>query len=117
MTAFSEFNMSLDQWQSFVEECEDGYDWDISEYNNEVRCREKLEELNSSLEGTLIDSSVLVEMQSRLEQLDDRLRILFQSGIELPDRQNWWDRGVLSKAGVLYSDYMKSAYGIIVQKI
>ena len=35
----------LDILAAFVDECENGYSWDISEYNNELRARDELGEV------------------------------------------------------------------------
>jgi hypothetical protein len=107
--------MLLRKWEQFIESCEDGYSWDVSEYNNEIRVRDQIESILGS--DKLQRFEELSEFRHSVEALDKRLRTLFQTRVSLADRAGWWNQGVLKEAGYYYADYMKAAHGIHVERV
>lgn len=103
------------RWESFVEECESGYSWDISEYDNEIRARRAL--------GLLLEAPELQrfpQLQALAEvvkPIDDRFRSLLQEGAARPGKISWYEQGVLRRAGGEYARYFRAAHGIEVQAV
>ncbi len=104
----------VDKWQLLTDECEVGYRWDISEFDNEVRCRQLLDDLFCSTE--LQQCSELTALKNAVAQIDLRFRSLLQLGVRRPGRDSWYTEGVLKSAGVDYATYFQKAHGIIVDR-
>ncbi|ALI06683.1 MULTISPECIES: hypothetical protein [Pseudomonas] len=108
--------MSLvNKWQFFIEECQEGYDWDYSEYRNEIRVRGLIEELLS--DPRISNADELAHLFSEVFRLDEKFKCLLQSGVSMLEGGHWWEQGVLIRAGDEYCHYMKSAYGIYVESV
>lgn len=105
----------VSRWESFVEECEGGYSWDISEYDNEIRARGYLDLLLNA--ESLQTFPELDELASVVKPIDDRFRSLLRADVERPGKQSWYERGVLRRAGSQYSEFFRSAYGIDVESV
>lgn len=108
------FSSLIDKWKYIIEECEDGYDWEFSEYSNEIKCRFLIQLLMCSLE--LKEFSFHSELVEKTIQLDCRFKKLFQDNVSI-DGDYWWQKGVLIQAGDEYCDYMKDAYNIEVNRL
>ncbi len=96
-------------WSAFVEECEEGYSWDVSEYNNEIRVRNELEQLLTNSELIQFQEHKLFE--DAVQEIDNRFRRLLHTNYQMSEKQEWWMRGVLSAAGEEYVKYYKKAHG------
>lgn len=108
--------MSLVQkWQFFIEECQEGYAWDYSEYKNELRVRGLIEELLD--DPRISNADELGYLFSEVFRLDEKFKCLLQSGASVLEGGYWWEQGVLIRAGDEYCHYMKSAYGIYVENV
>lgn len=102
----------LARWSDFVEQCEEGYQWDVSEYENELRTRRILEWLLQELASCgYPDRSVL---EGNLTAIDRRFQEVLQQGVEVPGSGAWFERGVLRFAGEPYASYMLQAHGFDV---
>ena len=99
----------LDCWQSLIEDCEDGYQWDVSEYNSELRMRKDIETLLTDKALSGYDEHR--HLQRQVDALDSRFRRLLHHEYKLAGKKMWWEHGVLAKAGPLYVDYFRAAYG------
>ncbi len=96
-------------WLGFVEDCEEGYSWDVSEYNNEIHVRNELEEILTNPElMTFQEHSSFI---STVQDIDRRFKRLLHNHYHLSNNKEWWNRGVLSAAGEEYVEYFKNAYG------
>ena len=103
----------VSKWESFVEECEAGYSWDVSEYDNEIRARRQLDRL-LEMESLKVFPA-LAELSEAVRTIDERFRALLQENVERPKKRFWYDRGVLRKAGFQYAQFFHSAFGIEVE--
>ena len=103
----------LDRWRSFVEDCEDGYGWDYSEYSSELRVRDQL--------GALLDAPELsafpehAELARRVGAVDERLRALFLTERTTDVQQPWWRAGILKKAAPAYAEYCRKVFSAPVE--
>ena len=103
----------LAQWEQFVTWCEDGYQWDVSEYNNELQVREKLETILSA--GRLRTYPEIDVLKTEVSKIDERFRTLLNRDAVLESRANWWEKGILKRAGRAYASYFRDAYDIGVE--
>ena len=103
----------LAQWQQFVNWCDEGYRWDVSEYWNELSVREKLEQLLTA--DRLQPFQELGELKTRVGETDIRFKSLLMPDVKLPNREQWWEQGVLKRAGEQYAEYFREAHGIEVE--
>src|SRR6516162_8993406 len=97
----------LSQWKRFVEECAKGFQWDISEYNNELSVRTRIELILS--EPRLQTFDELTELVANVAAVDEQFRELLQPQVARSRRGQWWDRAVLKHAGAPYVEYMRLA--------
>lgn len=104
----------VEGWDSFVKECEAGYSWDISEYDNEIRVRRDLERLLKA--ESLQEFPAIEELSTTVARIDERFRCLLQADVERPKRHYWFDRGILKQAGTEYAKFFLSAYGVHVEE-
>lgn len=109
------FNSLVQRWDFFVDECQDGYRWDYSEYRNEIRVRGLLEQLLNS--SAISSSENFKELREKVISVDKKFKDLLQPGIALVEGEGWWDSGVLMYAGEDYSCYMKEAHGVLVEVV
>lgn len=105
----------IEKWRFFIEECEEGYQWDFSEYLNEVRTRYLIQQLLNNEE--IANAGEFQELFVDLGNLDQKFRELLQPEALLEKGDGWWDKGVLKKAGENYLQYMYDANGISVDKL
>lgn len=103
------------RWEGFVYECETGYCWDISEYDNEIRARRALDLLIEAESLQIYpERDELVEV---VKAIDDRFRLLLQEDVFRPGKEAWYERGVLRRAGLEYVRYFQAAYDIRVEGV
>jgi hypothetical protein len=105
----------LAQWEQLVDWCKEGYHWDVSEYSNELSVRRRLELLLCA--KRLQTFQELRELKVRVSEIDNRFRSLLKPGVQLPNREHWWEQGVLKRAGEQYAEYFRKAHGIQVEVI
>lgn len=103
----------LGKWDYFVSKCLEGYQWDISEYDNELSVRKDIEEIITA--KRLEHFPEIQDLKRRFFEIDKRLKKLFKADFELPNRDHWWEKGVLIKAGKPYATYIKKVYGIQIE--
>ena len=103
----------IEMWKQFVEEVEEGYRWDVSEYLNEIRVRDALDSILA--DQRLAHFSQVREIERQVALVDDRFRGLLSGEHALPAEAKWWRRGVLKRAGENYAGYMKRAHGFEVE--
>lgn len=106
----------LDGWKSFVCQCEEGYPFDISEYDNDIIVRGQIEFLLSIPQLQIFDE--LHDFAKKIYEVDDKFRAILLAGVVRPyTSSKWWERGVLSYAREDYVSDMKSLYGINVTHV
>lgn len=103
----------LDLWEYFVDECREGYRWDVSEYDNEISVRDTLERLLTARD--LEPFPELSAIGERVDELDNRFRALLDPIACRTNRAHWWEQGILARAGSAYASYIRDVYGIKVE--
>jgi hypothetical protein len=104
----------ISRWRLFVEQCEEGYDWTIYEFDEEISVRDEIE----SADKTCLNTKEELEFKSNLFEIDTRFKSLLNEDAERPDRpKTWWSRGILKKAGVDYKQDIQEFYKVFVDDI
>lgn len=103
----------LERWSHFISSCEEGYRWDVSEYDDEVAIRARLQALLEA--PALRDQPGFQDLQTAVEEADRRFRALTLPSAERPERTAWWERAILRRAGQYYAQYIKDVYAIDVE--
>lgn len=103
----------LEDWSSFVEECEEGYSWDYAEFLHELQVRCWLDTLAKS--PGLATYNEHTSFCTELETIDLRFRALLQRDVRIESSSSWWRSGVLIFAGAPYVAYMAQVHGIRVR--
>lgn len=103
----------LTQWDEFVNSCAEGYQWDVSEYNNEITVRNKLDHLLSSTKLQSFDE--LQQLRNRVKDIDNRFKCLLREDIKLEGEKPWWEKGVLKSAGSDYASFFQKAYNVDIE--
>lgn len=103
----------LEEWIAFVDECEECYSWDVSEYDHEIAVRDRLASILEAPELQRYDEHR--ELRQRVGRVDTRFQSLLIPGIALPAKRSWWRAGVLQRAGSDYAQFFRDAHGIEVE--
>lgn len=103
----------VEKWKELVEECSEGYMWEYSEFVNEMRVRNLIEQLSTDLR--LRSFSELPYLLDEVKKVDHAYKILLQTSVSINNSEYWWERGVLVHAGQMYCDYMRETHGISVE--
>ena len=103
-------------WEDLVEASQAGYGWDLSEFDDELAVRERLEAALSDAE--LARHPSWAAYRQAIERADATFRELLQPGVERgPPSGKWWERGVLRRAGKEYAEDVESLYGAHVEVV
>ncbi|MFH8475798.1 hypothetical protein [Streptomyces sp. NPDC018000] len=84
---------SCEGWLSFVEECEEGYEMDYSEYLHDISIRDLLElALNDE---NAQRTKGFAEFSASIQRSDHAFRELIESGPMIrPEEPRWWRRSL-----------------------
>jgi hypothetical protein len=100
-------------WSGFVDQCVQGYDWTIYEYDDEIGVRDYIECVLNDMQ--LKGFHEYEWFRSAIDEVDKRFRAVLQESIQRPtDSPYWWRKGVLQFAGDEYRQDMESRYSILV---
>lgn len=103
----------VDYWDSFVKECEEGYDWILSEYSSDAWMRRCIDVILSSPD--MKRHPDYPNFARRVEKIDNRLREILSDEVLNPDEAEWWLRHPLRSAGSEYADDVRRIYGIDIE--
>lgn len=88
----------IDAWRSFVLDCEDGFQWSIYEYENELGIRDVIDKVLTAPE--LAAYPELAIFAEAIADTDERFAALLRSGPSvLPENAFWWNRNLPGHAG------------------
>ncbi|MFJ4267898.1 hypothetical protein ACIPY1_15170 [Paenarthrobacter nicotinovorans] len=88
----------IDAWKSFVADCEEGYQWSIYEYENELEIRDVIDKVLTAPELTAYPE--LATFAEAIADTDERFAALLRSGPSvLPETASWWNRNLPGQAG------------------
>jgi len=101
----------IDAWRSFVLDCEDGYQWSIYEYENELGVRDVIDQVLSASE--LTEYPELPIFAGTVAEIDERFASLLRTGPTLPrESAVWWHAGLPGHAGPDLVADAKAQYGV-----
>jgi hypothetical protein len=101
----------LQQWEAFVEACEEGYDDNIHEFENDRSVRDLWGRILH--DPTLRRFPELDDLREAVERIDERYRRLSRDDVLLGrDGDPWWRRRVPRQVGDELADDLAERYGI-----
>jgi len=103
----------VEAWKQFVQLCEDGYAFDIYEYDNDIYCRKVLQYVIDNLK--LVVYPEYWSITDRVKKFDQRFSGVIYIDHQRNDKDNWWEKGILKRA---YSDYardVKNLYNVEIE--
>jgi hypothetical protein len=101
----------IEQWETFVGSCEEGYSEGIDEFSNDLNIRGLLEDLLQS--PALAEFEELSWVRAEVEAIDDRYRALLTDG-DLRPSASWWEARIPRFAGRELADAFKKRYRVEV---
>jgi hypothetical protein len=112
-SAYSLIQME-EAWVALVDECEEGYNWCISEFNNDISVRDRIELVLSRED--LLRIPAVEHLRAVVGSVDGRFRALLRNDVNNKNGDApWWRRGVLKYAGEEYAQDVRSLYGIEIE--
>lgn len=100
----------LEEWRLFVDDCEQGYEYNVMEYHADLSVRDRIEQCLRT------PGAAPPGFAERVEAVDARFRALLQPGVEVgPEDDPWWHRGVLRYAGGDLADGLEEWFGVEVE--
>lgn len=97
----------LDEWRGLVEECENGYEYNVMEYHADLAVRDRLERCLQLPDRT--DAA----FAAQVAEVDAQFRALLQPGVEVgPADDPWWHRGVPRYSGHALAEGMHEWFGV-----
>lgn len=100
----------LDAWRGLVEECGNGYEYNVMEYHADLEVRDRLERCLRSPGRT--DAAFAAQVAA----VDEQFRALLQPGVEVgPAEDPWWHRGVPRYAGDALAEGMREWFGVEIE--
>lgn len=101
----------IDAWRSFVSDCEDGFQWSIYEYENELGVRDVIDRVLSDSE--LSEYPELPIFAETVAEIDERFASLLRTGPSLPRQSaGWWHAGLPGYAGSDLVADAKAQHGV-----
>lgn len=101
----------LEEWRRFVDECEQGYEYNVMEYHADLSVRDRIEACLRAPGRTE------AAFAGQVEAVDARFRALLQPGVEVgPADDPWWHRGVLRYAGDALADGLREWFSVEVEE-
>lgn len=97
----------LDGYAGLIAECIEGYNWDVSEYRNELRVRDRIAHVLEDLVLRAFPEHAV--FAARVAELDRAFQTLAHPDCHLPRSGPWWRHLVLAYAGEPYAEYYCSA--------
>lgn len=108
---------ALQTWENFIYICEDGYDFIIEEYMNDISVRDTIADaLNEPRLHELPEFPAFCE---RVGLIDERFKLLLKQDVTIPRPAGlpWWKAHPPRYAGPDLADDLKSRYGIVIEVV
>ena len=78
----------IEAWRSFVTECEEGYQWNIYEYENELSVRDAIEKVLS--DANLAGTPEIRVFADAIDELDSRFESVVAAGPQIEEPPAPW---------------------------
>ena len=101
----------LGVWDDFVTACTDGYEFDLSEYLNDLSVRQFIQQvLDDSESGR---TEMYAPFAERIRRIDDRFREVASGGpLVRPGSDLWWDRRIPPYGAAEFFDDARERYAV-----
>jgi hypothetical protein len=108
-------NDLLKKWELFVEICRRGYGDNIYEYQNDLSVRTMIEAILAAPE--MQEYPELREYRQNVEKVDKLFRNLLHPTYNFPNREYWWERGVVKYADQDLVNDLREQYGFEIAQV
>lgn len=105
---FSSYLKVIEAWDSFVQDCESGYEMNLYEYDNDLSIRGLIQKILS--ESALKKYPLYFDFKTQIDVIDARLKAMFSTKNFRIEKKTWWEQGVLENAGDAYKVDISSRY-------
>ncbi|GHC90190.1 hypothetical protein [Streptomyces flavofungini] len=107
---------ALRGWEEVVKLCAEGYDFDVSEYLNDLSIRELLQDaVDDPVVKSLPECSWF---SAELSRIDDGFRTVLTNGpVVQPDESHWWRRSLPARGQQEFVDDVRERYGVDIEVI
>ena len=103
----------VEEWESLIDDVEEGYELDIYEFRNDLSVRDLLEKVFT--DPQFAGLAPVAHMRARVAAADTRLRAAFVPEVVVgPSAWPWWRRGVLARAARHYAEDAMRHYNVKV---
>ncbi|MFE1943100.1 hypothetical protein [Streptomyces massasporeus] len=100
----------LELWETFVNDCREGYDGTLYEYRDQLSVRRFLQ---SVLDDPVIRGTPENEwFAAEVTRIDAKFRALLDAGQSVPGGTAWWDRRIPGLAGDDMAGNVRNHFGI-----
>ncbi|MCX4852393.1 hypothetical protein OG426_07760 [Streptomyces canus] len=101
----------LGAWEDFVTTCTDGYEFDMSEYLNDLSIRRFIQLVLDDSEAKRTEMYTL--FVERIRRIDDRFRELVSEGpLIRPGSDLWWDRRIPPYGAAEFVEDARERYSV-----
>jgi hypothetical protein len=102
---------ALGTWEDFVTTCTDGYEFDLSEYLNDLSIRQFIQLVLDDSEAKRTEMHAL--FAERVRRIDDRFRELVSDGPLIRPRSDlWWDRRIPPYGATEFVEDARERYSV-----
>ncbi|NJC86298.1 hypothetical protein [Planosporangium mesophilum] len=106
----------LARWSIFVESCIRSYEGDAEDYFNDLTARDGLE--RALREPILARFPELDDLRRAVLEIDAKFRKILRPDVFLgASGQEWWNRGIVSYAGVRLVEELGQTYGANIDRV
>ncbi len=102
----------VSRWSEFVEQCEEGYQYSLYDYDSELTIRDNIELIICNQD--LQKYNEHQEFIERISLIDQRFKAILKE-YNLMSEDKWWKRGVLKYAGEQYAKNVKTEWNIEIE--
>lgn len=101
----------LGAWEDFVTTCTDGYEFDLSEYLNDLSIRQFIQLVLDDPEAKRTEMYTL--FVERIRRIDDRFRELVSEGpLIRPGSDLWWDQRIPPYGAAEFVEDARERYSV-----
>ena len=106
----------VEQWNEFVQQCVEGYQYSLFEFDYEVSVRDEIQQIID--DGRLQEYEEFKDFVNKVDEIDNNFKSVVND-FKIPERDKlpWWKKGILKKAGDQYVQNVKDELGLEVQRL
>ncbi|MFH9861391.1 hypothetical protein [Streptomyces sp. NPDC017202] len=107
---------ALGMWEEFVEQCEHGYELDLSEYLNDLSVRNLLQKVLDDVEAQRV--AAYGPFAQRIRLIDDRFRdVVSQGPLVRQGSRHWWERTIPADGAPEFVEDVRERYSVELRTV